>query len=178
MKGIKSTAKERIRIQQGDITTVDADAIVNAANSGLVGGGGVDGAIHRAAGPKLMEECRMIGGCPTGQARLTKGYDLKARYVIHAVGPIYSNAADDPVLLAGCYKQSFDLARENQIRTLAFPAISCGVYGYPIRDACRVALETTLEILNNDDSFEWVAFVLFSRDYHEVYAQTLAGLPN
>ena len=173
---MKSDMKNRIRINQGDITLVEADAIVNAANSGLVGGGGVDGAIHRAAGPGLIEECRAIGECPTGEARITKGYNLKASFVIHTVGPIYSNSPNDPVLLAGCYENSFHLAREYKIKTLAFPAISCGVYGYPIRDACKIAITTTIRALEKNKSIEWVAFILFSQEYYDIYKQTLDSL--
>jgi O-acetyl-ADP-ribose deacetylase (regulator of RNase III) len=124
----------KLEIQQGDITGLDVDAIVNAANTRLLGGGGVDGAIHRAAGPQLLEECRDIGGCPTGEARITRGYNLPARYVIHTVGPVYSGKPQDSQLLTNCYLNSLTLAVENNLATIAFPAISCGVYGYPIED--------------------------------------------
>lgn len=173
---MKSENFLRIEIQQGDITRLDVDAIVNAANSGLVGGGGVDGAIHRAAGPELLEECRTIGECPTGEARITGGYNLAATYVIHTVGPIYSNSAKDPVLLAGCYENSLKLARENKVQTIAFPAISCGVYGYPIADACKIALAATLKFLERDASIRKVIFVLFSQEYFDVYRRTLQEL--
>lgn len=166
----------RMQIQQGDITLLHVDAIVNAANSGLVGGGGVDGAIHRAAGPQLLVACQRIGGCPTGQARITRGYNLAARYVIHTVGPIYSNCERDPVLLAGCYENSLALARENRIQTIAFPAISCGVYGYPIEEACKIALTTTWKFLEKHDSIRKVIFVLFSRDYLDIYEKNLQDL--
>ncbi len=172
---MKKDIFQRIAIQSGDITTVHAHAIVNAANSGLVGGGGVDGAIHRAAGPKLMAACRTLGGCPTGEARITKGYNLRAGFVIHTVGPIYKNRPDDPVLLASCYENSFNLALENRIRSIAFPAISCGVYGYPVKEACEIALGTTLKFLGKKEAVEKVIFVLFSKEYFDIYEKTLHG---
>ena len=141
----KDMAKEilaKIEIQQGDITKLDVDAIVNAANTKLLGGGGVDGAIHRAAGPGLLEECRTIGGCPTGEARITGGYNLSVRHVIHTVGPVYHGRKEDAELLASCYRNSLALAGKHNLASIAFPAISTGVYGYPLEEATPIAVET------------------------------------
>ena len=173
---MKSTNLGRCQLElvQGDITSEKTDAIANAANSGLRGGGGVDGAIHRAAGPELLEECRTLGGCETGDARITKGYRLKARYVIHTVGPVYKDGAKgEPNLLTSCYQKSLELAAGNGLRSIAFPAVSCGVYGYPIRDACRIALTTALEFLKAHPEIERIRFVLFSDDDLSVYEETL-----
>jgi O-acetyl-ADP-ribose deacetylase (regulator of RNase III) len=154
-----------IIVQQADITTLEVDAIVNAANQSLLGGGGVDGAIHRAAGPELLAECRTIGGCPTGEARITKGYRLPARYVIHAVGPRYLDGRHGEAdLLAGCYRNSLALARAHDVKTIAFPAISCGIYGYPIPDAARIAVDTVRQCLSEDRTLETVIFACFGAD--------------
>jgi O-acetyl-ADP-ribose deacetylase len=153
---------DRMTIQSADITALDVDAIVNAANESLLGGGGVDGAIHRAAGPDLLAECRALNDCPTGQARITRGYRLKARHVIHTVGPIWRGGQHgEPALLASCYRESLNLAVAHGVRTMAFPAISCGVYGYPIPQAARIAIETTAAFLATDDTLVEVTFACF-----------------
>jgi O-acetyl-ADP-ribose deacetylase len=163
-----------IEALRGDITKLDVDAIVNAANTILLGGGGVDGAIHRAAGPELLAECRTLGGCKPGEAKLTRGYRLPARFVIHTVGPVWRGGeGDEPEILANCYRNSLKLAVENEIKTIAFPAISCGAYGYPIPDAAQVALKTTRDFLATDDSIDKVAFVLGGEDIYDAYRQLL-----
>lgn len=167
---------DRIEIRQGDITQLQIDAIVNAANTSLLGGGGVDGAIHRAAGPQLVAECRTLGGCPTGEARITSGYNLPARYIIHTVGPVYRGHPQDAVMLASCYRNSLQLAVENKIHTIAFPAISCGVYGYPIEAACRIAIGTSITFLQKYETLKRIIFICFSEKDRQVYTSTLAGL--
>jgi O-acetyl-ADP-ribose deacetylase (regulator of RNase III) len=171
-----ASAIDRIQVQQGDITQQAVDAIVNAANTSLLGGGGVDGAIHRAAGPELLAECRTIGGCPTGEARLTQGYQLPARYVIHTVGPVYRGRIQDARLLASCYNASLNLAQQFNLQTIAFPAISCGVYGYPIEAACQIAIDTTKRFIEKNQSIEQVTFVLFSDVDLGVYTDYLQCL--
>jgi O-acetyl-ADP-ribose deacetylase len=157
-------------IVQGDITKLAVDAIVNAANTSLLGGGGVDGAIHRAAGPELLDECRSLGGCPTGEARLTRGYRLLAKWVIHTVGPVWHGGTrNEPELLANCYRNSFKLAAEHGIKTVAFPSISTGVYRYPIAKACRIALTQTRDFLAENPAIEKVTFVCFSAADREIY---------
>ncbi len=146
----------RLELIQGDITHQDTDAIVNAANTLLLGGGGVDGAIHRAAGPELLAECRTLGGCPTGDAKITPGYRLKARHIIHTVGPVYRGSPRDAELLASCYRRSLSLAALNHLRSVAFPSISTGAYGYPVDEAAPIALKTVVEFLNTPTSIELV----------------------
>ena len=159
---------------QGDITQQPVDAIVNAANTTLLGGGGVDGAIHRSAGPDLLEECRKIGGCPTGEARLTRGYRLPAKYVIHTVGPVWSGGKRrEPELLRACYDNSLKLAKEHGIKSVAFPSISTGAYRYPIVQAARIAVGTVREALSGTTSVELVRFVCFSKADLEVYRAIL-----
>jgi O-acetyl-ADP-ribose deacetylase (regulator of RNase III) len=167
----------RITVVQGDITGQQVDAIVNAANEALRGGGGVDGAIHRAAGPELLEECIQIGGCPTGEARITKGYRLPARYVIHTVGPVWHGGArGEPEKLAACYRNSLRLAAEHGVRTIAFPGISTGVYGYPVEAATRLALTTVRDCLAELPAIEEVRFVTFGERATEVAERALAEL--
>ena len=173
---MKKEILDKIEIRQGDITRLDVDAIVNAANTKLLGGGGVDGAIHRAAGPELLEECRTIGGCPTGEARITGGYRLPARHVIHTVGPVYSGKPQDSRLLTDCYLNSLTLAVENNIKTLAFPAISCGVYGYPIEEACKIAVDTSIDFLHGHPSLEKIIFIQFSEKDFKVYRAYLNSI--
>ena len=164
----------KIKLVRGDITKIAAGAIVNAANRSLLGGGGVDGAIHRAAGPGLLAECRTLGGCETGKAKLTKGYNLPAPYVIHAVGPVWrGGTGDEEALLAGAYRSALDLAAENGIRSVAFPNISTGVYGYPKDKAAAVAIRTVSNFLDGHPEMDKVIFVCFDEDNHRLYEQRL-----
>lgn len=167
----------QIEIVQEDITKLAVDAIVNAANQSLLGGGGVDGAIHRAAGPELLAECKTLGGCPTGQAKITGGYKLPARHVIHTVGPVWHGGEqNEDALLTGCYSESLRLAAENDLQSIAFPAISTGVYRFPIERACRIALETTLEALSGSTSLKRVVFTCFSDRDLQIYQDTYKEL--
>jgi len=164
----------KLELVEGDITRQDTEAIVNAANSSLLGGGGVDGAIHRAGGPQILEECRQIGGCPTGEARLTTGGNLKAAYVIHTVGPIYQGGGHrEAELLASCYRESLKLASSKGLTSLAFPAISTGAYGYPLTEAARIAIKTVLDYLTQHQEIRLVRFVLFGRPTYEVYQKVM-----
>jgi O-acetyl-ADP-ribose deacetylase (regulator of RNase III) len=161
---------EKIMVVEGDITKQQVDAVVNAANTTLLGGGGVDGAIHRASGPRLLEECRTLGGCLTGQAKITKGYDLPAKWVIHTVGPVWrgGNRGEDE-LLASCYRTSLELAVENHVRTIAFPAISTGVYGFPLERAAAIAVCEVRSFLERNPSLDKVIFVCFGKHAYECY---------
>lgn len=165
----------RLEVFEGNIVELEVDAIVNAANESLLGGGGVDGAIHRAAGPGLLEECRRIGGCPTGEARITGGHDLAARHVVHTVGPVWrGGGAGEPALLAACYRNSLELAAEHGARSVAFPAISTGVYGYPPEAAARVAVATVREAAGRLSAPERIVFCCFDRASAEIYRALLA----
>jgi len=166
--------KGKIGLIQADITTMEVNAIVNAANEFLLGGGGVDGSIHRGAGPELLKECRTLGGCNTGQAKITNGYDLKAQFVIHTVGPVWRDGTNgEPQLLASCYSNCLQLAVENQIQTIAFPSISTGVYGYPIMQGSQIALREVRNFLGNNHLIKQVIFVCFSSEDLYVYKSLL-----
>ena len=169
--------QEKLKLLLGDITQQRVDAIVNAANTSLLGGGGVDGAIHRAAGPGLLEECRTLGGCPTGEARITQGYNLPALLVIHTPGPIWGGGnQDEDRLLANSYRNSLNLAIENNAKTIAFPSISTGIYGFPIHRACRIALREIQSVLNSNAPIDRVLIVCFSQSDLDVYTEALAEI--
>jgi O-acetyl-ADP-ribose deacetylase (regulator of RNase III) len=168
------TPDDKIEIVRGDITTLDVDAIVNAANTTLLGGGGVDGAIHRTGGPELLAECRTLGGCQPGEAKLTRGYRLPARFVIHTVGPFWTGGnRGEPHTLANCYRNSLQLAVGHGIKTIAFPAISCGAYRYPVHQATQIALQTTKDFLKENDNIDKVFFVLWSEEIYDAYRESL-----
>lgn len=167
--------KAVVEVVEGDITGEEVDAIVNAANSSLLGGGGVDGAIHRAGGPAILAECRKLGGCATGDAKITSAGRMPAKYVIHTVGPVYRDGQHrEPELLASCYRRSLEVAADHGVRSIAFPAISCGAYGYPIREAARIAVDTVKDYLEAHVGIEHVRFVTFGRDTYEPFRQSLA----
>ena len=171
---ISGKVKNQIHVEQGDITKLDCDCIVNAANRSLLGGGGVDGAIHRAAGPELLAECRTLHGCRTGEAKITKGYRLRAKYIIHTVGPIYSGPAEDAAQLADCYRNSLDLAKEHDVHSIAFPAISTGVYGYPLEGATEIAVKTVEQWLEDHVDYAMqVIFCCFDARTERVYQARL-----
>ena len=163
-----------IQVLKGDITKLEVDAIVNAANTSLLGGGGVDGAIHRAAGPELLEECRTLNGCETGHSKITKGYNLPAKYVIHTVGPIwYGGNKKERELLKSCYCTALTLAKEYGIKTIAFPAISCGVYHFPLEEACKIAMNTVADFISNNDCFEKIILIDINDAIVEIYKRIL-----
>lgn len=168
---------KRVKVISGDITKVNVDAIINAANNTLLGGGGVDGAIHRAAGPKLLEECRKLNGCETGKAKITKGYKLPAKYVVHTVGPIWRGGdANEDELLASCYRNSLQLAVDNKIKTIAFPSISTGAYRFPVKRAAEIAMLEISKFLKENESIEKVFMVCFNKDTMDAYTEALSKI--
>ncbi len=173
-QGKREGAMAEIIIRTGDITAEHVDAIVNAANNSLLGGGGVDGAIHRAAGPELLAACVPLGGCPTGQAKMTKGFQLPASYVIHTVGPVWRGGKQgEAELLRSCYQSSLQIAEDNGLKSIAFPAISCGVYGYPLQQACAIAIQTVRNFLKDCSSVQEVCFICFDATIEEAYREAM-----
>lgn len=173
---METSIKNKIDIVHGDITKLKVDAIVNAANSSLLGGGGVDGAIHRAAGPNLLDYCKKLNGCPTGEAKISPGFKLHAKFIIHTVGPVWRGGNyDEEKLLSNCYKNSLQLAVENNVETIAFPAISTGVYGYPVEEATKIAVKVVSEFLKEDNTIEKVIFVCFDNYTYDIYERTLSN---
>ena len=169
-----SDKQPKIRLVNADITRLDMDAIVNAANKSLLGGGGVDGAIHRAAGAGLLEECKTLNGCETGDAKITKGYNLLAKHVIHTVGPVWHGGnSNEDELLASCYRRSLEVAEENGLKSVAFPSISTGAYSFPADRACQIAVETVLNYLKNTKTIEEVVFCVFGQEPYELYQREL-----
>jgi len=165
---------DKISVHKGDITKLKVDAIVNAANKSLLGGGGVDGAIHRAAGKELLEECRTLNGCETGDAKITGGYELPAKFVIHAVGPVYHGGNNNEAeQLASCYRRSLEIVVEHNVKTIAFPNISTGVYGYPKEEAAEIAIKTVKDFLDKKDNFDEVIFCVFDEENHQLYRNLL-----
>jgi O-acetyl-ADP-ribose deacetylase (regulator of RNase III) len=165
----------KLEAQVCDITKLNVDAIVNAANTTLLGGGGVDGAIHRAAGPELLKECRTLGGCETGDAKITKGYNLPAKFVIHTVGPVYNGGSHhEAELLKSCYERSLEIAKDKKLKTIAFPCISTGVYRFPKQEAAQIACQTVKEFIKKYKDFEKIIFVCFSEDDHDIYSKILS----
>ncbi len=170
----KATAMSKIQLHRGDITQLEVDAIVNAANKSLLGGGGVDGAIHRAAGPELLNECRQLKGCETGDAKITKGYNLPAKYVIHTVGPVYSGGRyKEAEKLASCYRRSLQVALQNGVKSIAFPNISTGIYGYPKHEAAQIATQTVKDFLANDHELDTLIFCVFDEENYSIYNNLL-----
>jgi O-acetyl-ADP-ribose deacetylase (regulator of RNase III) len=174
---VENLNERGIRVVRGDITTLDVDAVVNAANTTLLGGGGVDGAIHYAAGPELLEECRRLGGCPTGEARVTRGHALKARWVIHTVGPIWKGGnRGEAKLLAACYESSLKLAAEHQLKSIAFPAISTGAYAYPLKEATEIAIASVTNFARQVDVFDEILFCCYSGEDFAMYKKLLRAV--
>lgn len=169
-----ATTLDKIKIIEGDITKQKVDAIVNAANTTLLGGGGVDGAIHKVAGPELLDECKTLGGCPTGHAKITKGYNLQAKFVIHTVGPVWNGGKrNEDEQLANCYRNSLTLAEKHEIKTIAFPSISTGAYRFPVERACRIAIREVKNFLERNSSIEKIFFVCFGKEVYSCYINAL-----